>query len=224
MENKYPNRCEEVLAHHGVKGMHWGIRRYQNPDGSLTAAGEKRYGGKKGDKRFRKDHIEVAMEARKQANINTRVLEKSNKELAKSQKRYENSAIKNPDSKKTKRLKADRDIKRTLNKAAEKASKMSIEKAKKYTDDLVRQYGDKSIKEIKYDKHGRIKDPTDTLRKALQPAAWIAAAGMAYVSPIGVGVVYTQATNKEIANRRYNMAYYSEAKRLKELEKEKYRK
>lgn len=96
MENTYPNRCEEVLAHHGVKGMHWGVRRYQNPDGSLTAAGEKRYGGKKGDKRFRKDHIDVAMEARKQANINTRVLEKSNKELAKSQKRYENSAIKTP--------------------------------------------------------------------------------------------------------------------------------
>lgn len=42
MKNTYPNRCEEVLAHHGVKGMHWGIRRYQNPDGSLTAAGAKR--------------------------------------------------------------------------------------------------------------------------------------------------------------------------------------
>lgn len=220
MENTYPNRCEEVLAHHGVLGMKWGVRRYQNPDGSLTAAGEKRYGGKKGDKRFRKDHIQVAMEARTQANINTRVLEKSNKELAKSQKRYENSAIKNPDSKKTKRLKADRDIKRTLNKAAEKASKTSIEKAKKYTDDLVRQYGDKSIKEIKYDKHGRIKDPTDTLRKVLEPTAWLAAAGMAYVSPIGVGVASYQPTNKQIANRRYNMAYYSEARRLKELEKE----
>ena len=31
------------LAHHGVKGQRWGIRRFQNPDGSLTAAGKLRY-------------------------------------------------------------------------------------------------------------------------------------------------------------------------------------
>lgn len=31
------------LYHHGVKGMRWGHRRYQNADGSLTAAGERRY-------------------------------------------------------------------------------------------------------------------------------------------------------------------------------------
>lgn len=31
------------LYHHGIKGMKWGVRRYQNKDGSLTAAGKKHY-------------------------------------------------------------------------------------------------------------------------------------------------------------------------------------
>ena len=31
------------LAHHGIKGQKWGIRRYQNEDGTLTELGKKRY-------------------------------------------------------------------------------------------------------------------------------------------------------------------------------------
>lgn len=34
---------ETELYHHGIKGMHWGQRRFQNADGSLTSAGRARY-------------------------------------------------------------------------------------------------------------------------------------------------------------------------------------
>ena len=32
-----------TLYHHGIKGQRWGVRRYQNEDGTLTDAGKKRY-------------------------------------------------------------------------------------------------------------------------------------------------------------------------------------
>lgn len=64
---------ENELYHHGIKGMRWGIRRFQNADGSLKPEGEKRYGSGRSlgqtikaykVSRQRKKNLEKARQAR----------------------------------------------------------------------------------------------------------------------------------------------------------------
>lgn len=44
MSTFYPaNDYRSYLEHHGIKGMKWGHRRFQNEDGTLTPAGKQRY-------------------------------------------------------------------------------------------------------------------------------------------------------------------------------------
>lgn len=45
------------LYHHGVKGQKWGVRRYQNSDGSLTAAGRRRYAKELGQLKAEKKRL-----------------------------------------------------------------------------------------------------------------------------------------------------------------------
>ena len=64
---------ELYLAHHGILGQRWGVRRFQNKDGSLTNAGEKRYSGQARHK---------PSSARKQAKQRAAALEKARKAKA----------------------------------------------------------------------------------------------------------------------------------------------
>ena len=53
-------KMKNELYHFGIKGMKWGIRRYQNKDGSLTSAGKKRYS----------DDLEYYKTSKKQIHVN----------------------------------------------------------------------------------------------------------------------------------------------------------
>jgi len=44
----------DTLEHFGIKGQKWGVRRYENPDGTLTPEGQKRYYGKLFEKESKK--------------------------------------------------------------------------------------------------------------------------------------------------------------------------
>lgn len=77
------------LYHWGIKGMRWGIRRYQNEDGSLTPEGRIRYGremarlDKKAMKIAKKKSDLAIREERQKAKIEIRKKKKTGKSLAK---------------------------------------------------------------------------------------------------------------------------------------------
>lgn len=79
---------DDVLIHYGVLGMKWGVRRYQNKDGSLTSAGKKRISKEykkasiAGDNNLRKRYNSIYVNSyNKTANkMNSGGIEKFNKE------------------------------------------------------------------------------------------------------------------------------------------------
>lgn len=54
MQNTFYSIHDVCISHHGILGQKWGRRRYQNPDGTLTEEGKKRY-AKITEKRERKE-------------------------------------------------------------------------------------------------------------------------------------------------------------------------
>ena len=80
MRNVFKYTDADYLAHHGIKGQKWGVRRFQNPDGTWTNAGKVRYDDSGTQKLSRKEKRAIK-ENKERAEIENRLKNaKSSKE------------------------------------------------------------------------------------------------------------------------------------------------
>lgn len=115
-----PSEGELVLAHHGILGQRWGIRRYQNPDGSLTAKGRARYGTE--------ENLRKVQSARAEAEA-YRIRSKAESKQAKADAKLANKIAKREDKRLDKISKED--LKREK-KYLKEQNKYRIKQEKKY--------------------------------------------------------------------------------------------
>lgn len=185
------------LAHHGIEGQRWGVRRFQNEDGSLTAAGRKRYDvdieGQK--KRVQEAKAEEKRLSRKIAYDSLEDVEKHNKAAQRVQ--WE------------KRKLSDEKVKDKLNNSSGKKSKHRLALEQKYMDKGM------SAEEAEIAAYKRVRT-----EKAIAAAAGVtiaaAAAYAAYrhydqnvdrVLKSGIGLQNISNTDKLDTNQRFYAAY-----------------
>jgi len=119
----YPNE----LWHYGILGQKWGVRRYQNPDGSLTAAGKKRY-----DK-----HVKIMQEEGKEVENRSYLLTQLQNETF-----YDIDRIEKAKNSKEK-IRA-KDIKRSNDEAFKYLFEMQLNSLRRYkhSEDIVKKLGE----------------------------------------------------------------------------------
>lgn len=137
---------EYELYHYGVKGMRWGIRRYQKADGSLTPEGRKRA------KAEYKEDNKTAFELGKRATLAGYAAAKSMKRTVKLENKLEKKYAKDPDAIKrsTQSLRKKWDASAMTTAQLTAQYKTAQEKAEKHCKSLVDKYGEEGVVTLAY--------------------------------------------------------------------------
>lgn len=137
---------DNELMHYGIKGQKWGIRRFQNEDGTLTPAGRKKY------KLEIKEENKKAFEYGREASISSHAAAYAKNKSLKSKYKYEKALLKDPNmikfSTQKKRRYAEADA--MSSKQLEAYARSAEKKAKEHCNSLIKKYGSENVKNIRY--------------------------------------------------------------------------
>lgn len=131
---------KDDLEHYGLKGQKWGIRKYQNKDGTYTEAGKKRYNREQ----------KKASKLTAQARVSSRAVRLAEKKTHKAKVKAHMA----PTDKNRLSYAANRSA---LEKLREKNGK-NIDAINTHIDELKKTYGEKNVKGLRVNRHGVVKD------------------------------------------------------------------
>lgn len=134
------------LYHYGVKGMKWGVRRYQNADGTLTSEGRKR-----ARQEYKQDN-KLAFELGRQATLYGYATAKSMKRTIKLENKLEKQFDKDPEAneRKTKTLRQKWAASAKTTAELAETYRITKDEAEQHCNMLMDKYGKEAVSKIKY--------------------------------------------------------------------------
>ena len=215
---------EYELYHYGVRGMKWGIRRYQNKDGSLTAAGKK-----KARQEYKADN-KTAYELGKGGTISGRAAARSMKRTIKLENKLEKQFDRDPEGTRFR----TKSLKKRWAASAKTTAQLSEmymaykTKAEQHCKSLIDKYGQEAVSSIKYKdiklpkgqyspaKVSTMNERTNNLSDyARAGAKTVASVGFSTLLGAPVTVIFSPKTTGEKARDTEQIMYYTNLRNQK---------